>query len=84
MQTSIPKGATALLCLCVATKASAAVAWKPCTLDGVQGKSECTTISVAEDRAKPNGRRIALRVARLLPLSQDAARNPVFVLQGGP
>jgi pimeloyl-ACP methyl ester carboxylesterase len=84
MQTSIPKGATALLCLCVAAKASAAVAWKPCTLDGVQGKSECTTISVAEDRAKPNGRRIALRVARLLPLSQDAARNPVFVLQGGP
>ena len=59
MQTSIPKGATALLCLCLATKAAAEAAWKPCALEGVQGKSECTTISIAEDRAKPKGRRIA-------------------------
>ena len=84
MQPSIPKVATALICLRFVANGSAAVAWRPCALDGVQGKSECTTISVAEDRAKPNGRRIELRIARLLTLSQNAARDPVFVLQGGP
>lgn len=75
----------AFLCLGLIVKAVAApVAWKPCSLNGVQGKAECATISVAEDRARPNSRRIALRVVRLLPLSQSMARDPVFVLQGGP
>ena len=77
--------AAAFLCLHgVAEGTAAPVVWKPCTLNGVQGKAECTTISVAEDRAKPNGRLIALRLTRLLPLSQSPASDPVFVLQGGP
>ena len=85
MRTLISIGAAAFPRLGLIAKAVAApVAWKPCSLNGVQGKAECTTISVAEDRAKPNGRRIALRVVRLLPLSQRVARDPVLVLQGGP
>ena len=74
MRTLISIVTVAFPCLGLIAKAVAApVAWKPCSLNGVQGKAECTTISVAEDRAKPNGRRIALRVVRLLPLSQRVA-----------
>jgi pimeloyl-ACP methyl ester carboxylesterase len=85
MRTLIGIGVAAFLCVDgVAGAGTTPVVWKPCTLEGVQGKAECTTISVPEDRAKPNGRLIALRAARLLPLSQRVAREPVFVLQGGP
>jgi pimeloyl-ACP methyl ester carboxylesterase len=85
MRTLIGMAAAAFFCIDgVAGTGHTPVVWKPCALEGVQGKAECTTISVAEDRAKPDGRLIALRVARLLPLSQSAARDPLFVLQGGP
>jgi len=46
--------------------------------------AQCGTLEVAEDPARPAGRHIALRVARVPAVSRRAAPDPVFVLAGGP
>ncbi|GAB1595003.1 alpha/beta fold hydrolase [Lysobacter claricitrinus] len=50
------------------------------TLDGM-----CGTLAVPEDPAKPNGRKVNLRIAWLRPGDNaDVAADPVFFLAGGP
>ncbi|RPE80110.1 alpha/beta hydrolase [Vulcaniibacterium tengchongense] len=65
-----------------------ALAFAPCTLSGGAGASiaaQCTTLSVPENPAAPQGRAIALRIA-WLPATDaaGAAPDPVFFLTGGP
>ena len=53
---------------------------QPCTLAG-NLPAECGTVSVAEDRAQPAGRRITVRVA---VVRGDTSGAAVFLLAGGP
>ena len=46
--------------------------------------AECTTISVAENPADPDGKQIDLHIARLQALSRDKKTDPVTLLAGGP
>ena len=65
------------------------IAFKPCTLAPEFGagsvEAQCGTLSVAENPAKPDGRKIALNIA-WLPSDDNAevAPDPVFMLAGGP
>ena len=64
--------------------------FEPCSLDApMPGKNaleaQCTTFQVPEDRAQPNGRKIALNIAWIpADNSADPAPDPVFFLAGGP
>jgi pimeloyl-ACP methyl ester carboxylesterase len=53
----------------------------PCAIGTASGL--CATLSVPEDRSQPSGRRIGLKVA-LLPATQAAVAEPLFLLAGGP
>lgn len=65
------------------------IAFTPCTLasqfasSGVE--AQCGSYEVAEDPARPDGRRIRLNIAWIAP-DEDAeiAPDPVFLLAGGP
>lgn len=65
------------------------LAFEPCALPPLRGGSaiqaQCARLSVPEDPARPDGRRIALNIA-WLPASNeaDAAPDPIFFLAGGP
>jgi pimeloyl-ACP methyl ester carboxylesterase len=65
------------------------LAFKPCTLAPQFGaasvEAQCGTLSVAEDPARPRGRRIALNIA-WIPADDngETAPDPVFMLAGGP
>jgi pimeloyl-ACP methyl ester carboxylesterase len=61
----------------------------PCTLSSPLSRNSleahCTTFQVPEDRANPQGRKIALNIAWLAPEKQtDLQPDPVFFLAGGP
>jgi pimeloyl-ACP methyl ester carboxylesterase len=62
--------------------------FEPCLLDhplGVRSVSaECGWLNVPEDRTKPEGRQIALRVARVPAISRRKQPDPLFVIKGGP
>ncbi len=60
-----------------------------CTIAGdVPVKAEttglCGTLTVPEDRSKPNGRTVGLRVAVVPAVASNPAPDPLFVLAGGP
>lgn len=61
--------------------------FQPCTFKGLPTRgddaAECATFVAPEDRAKPEGRLIALPVVRL-PALKAGALEPVYWLQGGP
>src|SRR3546814_18680144 len=65
------------------------VAFRPCTLPSQMGapgvEAQCGSLSVAENPAQPQGRRIALNIA-WIPADQDGhlQPDPVFLLAGGP
>lgn len=66
------------------------LAFKPCSLVSRRGSGDapdalCTTFEVPENRAMPDGRKVALNIA-LLPATEEAdmAPDPVFFLAGGP
>ena len=65
------------------------IAFHPCTLAPQYGamsvEAQCGTLSVPEDRAKPDGRKLALAIA-WVPAGDngDVAADPVFMLAGGP
>lgn len=65
------------------------IAFQPCTLASSFGagsvEAQCGKLDVAEDPARPRGRRIALNIA-WIPADQDGANapDPVFMLAGGP
>jgi pimeloyl-ACP methyl ester carboxylesterase len=57
---------------------------EPCTLPGVEGRIQCGVHSVFENRQARAGRTIPVFVAVLPALEPPAARDPLFVLAGGP
>ena len=65
------------------------LSFKPCTLTApyltTNVEAQCTTYEVAEDPAKPQGRKVALNIAWLPATNEGAAtEDPVFFLAGGP
>jgi pimeloyl-ACP methyl ester carboxylesterase len=56
----------------------------PCPIDGVEGEALCGSLEVPEDRARPEGRRIALRVVVLRARGPDPAPEALVFLRGGP
>jgi pimeloyl-ACP methyl ester carboxylesterase len=65
------------------------IQFKPCVLGGEQGlptlEAQCATWPVAEDPARPQGRKIALNIAWLPATGRGGATpDPVFFLAGGP
>ena len=66
-----------------------ALSFTPCSLAGMASRTgveaRCTTLEVAEDPARPDGRKIPLNIA-WVPASNeaDATTDPVFFLSGGP
>lgn len=63
--------------------------FQPCSLSSSFSKSsleaQCTTFEVPEDRANPQGRKLALNIAWLAPeKAGDVLPDPVFFLAGGP
>jgi pimeloyl-ACP methyl ester carboxylesterase len=65
------------------------IAFKPCTLSPPLGaasvEAQCGTLSVLENPAQPNGRRLALNIA-WLPADESGNHDPdpVFLIAGGP
>ncbi len=60
-----------------------------CTIQGespvrTQAPALCGTLRVPEDRSRPDGRQIGLRVALIPALAAPHASDPLFVLAGGP
>jgi pimeloyl-ACP methyl ester carboxylesterase len=56
---------------------------RPCAIKGVAA-AECVRFEVPENRAMPDGRRIALRIVVLPAKEQPPEPDPVFILAGGP
>lgn len=51
---------------------------------GSQVDARCGTLTVAEDRANPNGRQIPLHVAVIPAVKRDPQPDALFLLAGGP
>ncbi len=65
------------------------LAFAPCSLSSPMSRSsleaQCATYEVPEDRANPDGRKIALNIAWLQPRGGgEQLADPVFFLAGGP
>jgi len=87
-----PLAAAVMLGLLVASNPAEArplgsLAFEPCTLagSGAAGpvEAQCTTLSVPENRAEPDGRNIELAIA-WVPTEGEAEPDPIFMLAGGP
>ncbi len=62
------------------------VVFKPCSLGGDFGRAveaQCAKFDVPENHDAPGGRRITLAVA-MIPAKQQAQRDPVVIIAGGP
>jgi pimeloyl-ACP methyl ester carboxylesterase len=86
------QGASSLAAVCVllvcASCSRSPVAddmgWTSCRLKGIEIAVRCTTVTVPEDRAHPEGRQIALHVAVVPALARRPEPDAIFVLAGGP
>lgn len=56
----------------------------PCLKTDGPDDAYCGTLTVPEDRSKPDGRRLSLKVIVLPALSRTPAADPLFFLAGGP
>lgn len=56
---------------------------KPCTLPNGAGEARCGVFRVPEDRARPSGRILPLKVV-VIPARSKTPLEPVFLLLGGP
>src|SRR5438132_3153448 len=56
----------------------------PCRLKGSGLPAQCATLRVPEDRQKPRGRAIDLKIALVPALARAPAPDPLFLLAGGP
>jgi pimeloyl-ACP methyl ester carboxylesterase len=88
-----PRRAAAVLAALLAAPAGAAaepatIALADCRLEHPAGlgsvPARCGTLEVAENPAEPAGRRITLRVAVIRALDRHRAREPLFIVAGGP
>jgi pimeloyl-ACP methyl ester carboxylesterase len=78
---------------CVSASADAkrsfgALTFEPCTLSSpglpLTVPAQCTSVSVPEDHARPDGRQIALSLAWVPSEARKPEPDPVFMLAGGP
>jgi pimeloyl-ACP methyl ester carboxylesterase len=69
---------------CVASGAEPTLILSPCTLDRLDEEADCGVLDVAEDPARPEGRRLPIHVAVLRARTATPAPDPLFVLAGGP
>lgn len=53
-------------------------------MDGLAEVISCGQLEVAEDRSRPDGRRLTIHLAVMPALRRGAARDPLFLLAGGP
>jgi pimeloyl-ACP methyl ester carboxylesterase len=60
------------------------IALSPCRLKGTVLGAQCGALRVAEDRQKPQGRQIDVRVAVVPALARAPAPDALFLLAGGP
>lgn len=67
-----------------AAAASPGARLEPCTVPGSTEPVRCGSVSVPEDRSKPDGRRIDLRVVVIPAVKPDPAMAPLYDLAGGP
>jgi pimeloyl-ACP methyl ester carboxylesterase len=63
--------------------AVAHLALKPCHPGGLKQEIRCGTLIVPENRAKPQGRKLALEVV-VVPARKPSGKEPIFFLSGGP
>lgn len=75
--------ASATLPLPARAEVPARVALAPCTLKGGL-QARCGTLEVMEDRQRPGGRKLGLRVVVVPALARAPAADPLFLLAGGP
>ena len=73
----------------VAGRTLAGTAMTACTINGArpvkaQSPALCGVLRVPEDRSRPQGRQVALRVAVVPALGPRQDADPLFVLAGGP
>ena len=61
-----------------------ATSLQPCQVRGLTGDVQCATVRVPEDRAKPQGRQIDLRVVVARSTNATRAADPFVLLAGGP
>lgn len=66
------------------TPAPASETLTACTLPDVARAARCGSILVPEDRQRPNGRKLAIRVAVVRALRAPVKNDPIVILQGGP
>lgn len=68
--------------------ASPAAEWRPCQIGGADSvqhmAAQCLHMIVPEDRSHPQGRQIALHIARLKARATNPRPDPLFFLAGGP
>ena len=77
----------ALLSACsgsVANKSAATIALSDCRVKNFDGVARCATVSVPEDHAQPNGKRIEIFLAVLPSLARRPEADPLFMFAGGP
>lgn len=60
------------------------IALSACRLKGSGYPAQCGTLRVPEDRARPTGRQIDLRIALVPALARTPDPDPLFLLAGGP
>lgn len=73
-----------LLCCAIPARAETPrLALSPCRLKGGL-QANCGKFEVSEDRKKPDGRRLSLRVAVVPALARAPQPDPLFMLAGGP
>ena len=67
---------------------SAALVLEPCRIEHPSKltaiAAECGTLAVPENPARPEGRRIALHIARVPAVNRRKLPDPLFVIAGGP
>ena len=64
-----------------------ALEWNRCALDAGRGteiSAECTSLTVPENPAEPEGRSIDLNIAKVPARTADAEPDPIFFFAGGP
>ncbi|MGH7469278.1 MAG: alpha/beta fold hydrolase [Longimicrobiales bacterium] len=88
-QRSLPSSALMLVALPVfvfpaSAQTSPRLQLSSCSVPDVPAQVQCGRLDVLEDRARPNGRHITLRVVVLPARNLPAAADPVFYLAGGP
>lgn len=74
--------ATSLTALAACNSDAAEPRFKSCSVGAASGR--CGTLSVAEDRSKPDGRRIDLNIVIVPAKAEQAKPDPLFFFHGGP